>query len=137
MGVCMGVRMDMGMVMGMVRHVLELKRTLESRTDNHEQFFNQLETSTDGFETVAEYCGKGVLGRCADVSSLDAVLQLDEELRRAPLHMHTVGRVGGGGAGSSGGSSRGRQGSHAHAVAGDKGGLDYGGDAARPTRVPV
>lgn len=42
------------------RHILGLKTQLEQKAGNHEQFFNQLETAADGFNTVAEYFGKGI-----------------------------------------------------------------------------
>ncbi|OQR92954.1 vacuolar protein sorting-associated protein [Thraustotheca clavata] len=42
------------------RHLLSLKQSLEVKAGNHEQFFNQLETAADGFNTIAEYFGKGI-----------------------------------------------------------------------------
>ncbi|KAL0589512.1 hypothetical protein ABG067_002416 [Albugo candida] len=45
------------------RHILGLKTQLDQKAGNHEQFYNQLETSMDGFETIAEYFGKGIFKR--------------------------------------------------------------------------
>uniref|UniRef100_M4BQ08 Vacuolar protein sorting-associated protein 11 homolog n=1 Tax=Hyaloperonospora arabidopsidis (strain Emoy2) TaxID=559515 RepID=M4BQ08_HYAAE len=42
------------------RHILGLKTQLEQKAGNHEQFYNQLETAADGFNTIAEYFGKGI-----------------------------------------------------------------------------
>ena len=42
------------------RHVLNLKQSLRHKAMNHEQFYSQLESSNDGFTTVAEYFGKGI-----------------------------------------------------------------------------
>ena len=42
------------------RHVLHVKQSLEQKAGNHEQFFTQLESSTDGFKTIAEFFGKGI-----------------------------------------------------------------------------
>ncbi|KAH9095721.1 hypothetical protein LEN26_017769 [Aphanomyces euteiches] len=42
------------------RHFQSLKTSLELKASNHEQFFNQLETAADGFNTIAEYFGKGI-----------------------------------------------------------------------------
>ncbi|KAF0695239.1 Aste57867_13931 [Aphanomyces stellatus] len=36
------------------RHFLSLKASLEQKASNHEQFYNQLETAADGFNTIAE-----------------------------------------------------------------------------------
>ncbi|RHY25934.1 hypothetical protein DYB32_008003 [Aphanomyces invadans] len=42
------------------RHFVALKTSLETKASNHELFFNQLESATDGFNTIAEYFGKGI-----------------------------------------------------------------------------
>jgi vacuolar protein sorting-associated protein 11 len=42
------------------RHIMGLKTQLEQKAGNHEQFYNQLETAADGFQTIAEYFGKGI-----------------------------------------------------------------------------
>mmetsp|Transcript_7679 Transcript_7679/g.18771 ORF Transcript_7679/g.18771 Transcript_7679/m.18771 type:complete len:426 (+) Transcript_7679:449-1726(+) len=42
--------------------VLGRQRTLEARATQHDNFFKQLEGSADGFATVAEYFGRGVMG---------------------------------------------------------------------------
>jgi hypothetical protein len=45
------------------RQWLELKKRLEQKAGNHEQFFQQLETNDDGFKVVADYFGKGVFSK--------------------------------------------------------------------------
>ncbi|RHZ41515.1 hypothetical protein DYB31_013918, partial [Aphanomyces astaci] len=42
------------------RHFVALQSSLQAKASNHELFFNQLETATDGFNTIAEYFGKGI-----------------------------------------------------------------------------
>lgn len=42
------------------KKILEIKRSLEENLGHHDQFFKQLEGSYDGFNTVADYFGKGV-----------------------------------------------------------------------------
>mmetsp|Transcript_13018 Transcript_13018/g.27523 ORF Transcript_13018/g.27523 Transcript_13018/m.27523 type:complete len:173 (-) Transcript_13018:206-724(-) len=42
------------------RTVLEIKRSLESSLSDHDKFFQQLESSEDGFSVVADYFGRGI-----------------------------------------------------------------------------
>ena len=42
------------------RRVLEMKESMRQSMHQHEKFFKQLESSTDGFSTVAEYFGRGM-----------------------------------------------------------------------------
>jgi len=42
------------------KKILEIKRSLEENVGQHDQFFKQLEGSPDGFNTVAEYFGRGI-----------------------------------------------------------------------------
>ncbi|GAM20486.1 hypothetical protein SAMD00019534_036610 [Acytostelium subglobosum LB1] len=45
---------------GNKRH-LEIKRSQQESAGQHDQFFKQLESSVDGFSTVSEYFGRGIL----------------------------------------------------------------------------
>eukprot|EP01114_Cavostelium_apophysatum_P016791 TRINITY_DN4846_c1_g1_i1.p1 TRINITY_DN4846_c1_g1~~TRINITY_DN4846_c1_g1_i1.p1 ORF type:complete len:953 (+),score=293.87 TRINITY_DN4846_c1_g1_i1:58-2916(+) len=45
--------------------IREIKRSMEENVGQHDQFFKQLEGSQDGFTTVSEYFGKGLLNRAA------------------------------------------------------------------------
>lgn len=40
--------------------ILKIKKSLEANVGQHEQFFQQLEASADGFATAAEYFGRGI-----------------------------------------------------------------------------
>lgn len=40
--------------------ILKIKKSLEANVNQHEQFFQQLESSPDGFATAAEYFGRGI-----------------------------------------------------------------------------
>ena len=75
------------------------------------QFFNQLETSRDGFQTIAEYCGKGVFAKCTqqereEDSSIDVGAMLESRNNRmsedtgglrvieSHNHTHNLGGMG-------------------------------------------
>jgi len=45
------------------KKILEIKRSLEENIGQHELFFKQLEGSPDGFNTVAEYFGRGIFNK--------------------------------------------------------------------------
>jgi len=45
------------------KKILEIKRSLEENIGQHEVFFKQLEGSPDGFNTVAEYFGRGIFNK--------------------------------------------------------------------------
>ncbi|KAJ0534004.1 putative vacuolar protein sorting-associated protein [Helianthus annuus] len=45
------------------RSVLEMKRNLEQNSKNQDQFFNQVNSSKDGFSVIAEYFGKGIISK--------------------------------------------------------------------------
>jgi hypothetical protein len=40
--------------------VLDVKESMRQGVNHHEKFFKQLENSSDGFATVAEYFGRGM-----------------------------------------------------------------------------
>ena len=42
------------------RQTLDIKRSLEEKASEHDQFMKQLEAAKDGFTTVAEYCGRNI-----------------------------------------------------------------------------
>ncbi|PRP76946.1 hypothetical protein PROFUN_06224 [Planoprotostelium fungivorum] len=45
------------------RKILEMKKSLEANAVQHDQFFKQLEGSTDGFTTVAEFFGRSIFAK--------------------------------------------------------------------------
>lgn len=45
------------------RAVFEMKRSLEQDSKNHEQFFQHVRNSKDGFSVIAEYFGKGIISK--------------------------------------------------------------------------
>ena len=45
------------------RSVLETKRNLEQNAKDHDQFFQQVRNSRDGFSVIAEYFGRGILSK--------------------------------------------------------------------------
>ncbi|KAL6049387.1 Vacuolar protein sorting-associated protein 11 [Balamuthia mandrillaris] len=51
------------------RKISEIKKALEENAGQHDQFFKQLEGSADGFQTVAEYFGRGIFSPAGASSS--------------------------------------------------------------------
>jgi vacuolar protein sorting-associated protein 11 len=47
------------------KKILDIKRSLEDASDQHDQFFNQLERSHDGFSTIAQYFGRCMFNKPA------------------------------------------------------------------------
>lgn len=45
------------------RAVFEMKRSLEHDSKNHDQFFQHVRNSKDGFSVIAEYFGKGIISK--------------------------------------------------------------------------
>ncbi|KAK9091894.1 hypothetical protein Syun_026805 [Stephania yunnanensis] len=45
------------------RSVLEMKRSLELNSKDHDRFFQQVKSSKDGFSVIAEYFGKGIVSK--------------------------------------------------------------------------
>ncbi|KAG0579722.1 hypothetical protein KC19_4G119500 [Ceratodon purpureus] len=45
------------------RHVLDVKRSLETNVNDHDTFFQLLRNSDDGFSVIAEYFGRGILNK--------------------------------------------------------------------------
>ena len=55
------------------RKILEMKRSLEVNAGQHDQFFKQLEGSTDGFTTVAEFFGRSIFARPTAANLLQSI----------------------------------------------------------------
>ncbi|KAL6960499.1 Vacuolar protein sorting-associated protein 11 [Sarracenia purpurea var. burkii] len=51
------------------RSVLEMKRSLEQNSKDHDQFFHQVKNSKDGFSVIAEYFGKGIISKTSSVAT--------------------------------------------------------------------
>ena len=69
------------------RAIFAIRANLGSRAGQHEQFFSELEKSTDGFSTVANYFGK----------------RLFADLKKTPAGGAGEAEGGGGGGGGGGG----------------------------------
>lgn len=60
------------------RSLLDMKKNLEENAKDHDKFFQQLKSSSDGFSVVAGYFGKGVVSKTSNGPPA--------ELRRSSLH---------------------------------------------------
>lgn len=45
------------------RSVMEMKKSLEHNSKDHDRFFQQVKNSKDGFSVIAEYFGKGIVSK--------------------------------------------------------------------------
>ncbi|OVA10630.1 Clathrin [Macleaya cordata] len=48
------------------RSVLEMKKSLEQNSKDHDRFFQQVKSSKDGFSVIAEYFGKGIVSKTSN-----------------------------------------------------------------------
>jgi hypothetical protein len=61
--------------------VLDVKESMRLGVGQHEKFFKQLDSSTDGFGTVAEYFGRGMFVRTAALTEPSASAVAKSNLR--------------------------------------------------------
>lgn len=50
------------------RKILEIKKSLEENSEQHEAFFRELDAASDGFEVVAKYFGRGIFSHMPSVN---------------------------------------------------------------------